>query len=648
MQENDEQLEEKLRRLGYLNNPIDAFVAAEEPGDSLLGRIVAVGGRSALLAGPLLGALTTVESALLLPGLLHRPQDLAVFGLYQIAIYTAAFFVLGILWAGAVALIFRLKPRPVGHPVLLRRTFEMIGGLAIFFYLALWWNSRAGGVDAPRLLATVLATGIFAALSFWLGRYLGLLAYLVVMRLRPETPVPPMRRHSARFVLAAGIGCVGLLSLSLALTEPGGGRLSAEGAELSVPMERRGVRLVLIGVDGLSAELYAALLRTGSYPELQRLWAEGARASIAVERASPIPPVVWTTLTTGIRPRGHGVRDFDTRILYGVSQPLGSRGPELGLFEALQNLLPALHVLDRLPLSSAERQSKALWELLAEAGLKAAGVNWWASWPAGAGPAIVVSDRVYTRLHAPAPDPVTVPEGETAPPELLARLADLRSCCPLPQGIGGLVEQTFGARALQAVATAYESDRFMREAALLVLREHRPAFLALYQRQLDVTLRATAKPAHGPLLAATALGPLGTVAFHELDRHVAELRAELGPAAAIALVGLPSAIELEPEPGLRGIFLWLGPLVRPSGAAEPRLIEVEDVVPTLLAYYGLPLSEELAGGPASELFEPGLLAGYPLRSVPSYGARREALEGQRRSSYDERQIEMMRSLGYIE
>src|SRR4029450_12629731 len=113
---------------------------------------------------------------------------LLVFGLYQVCLYTAVFFVFGLVWAGVVALVFSLKPRPVGRPVLLRRGFELIGALFIFFYLALWGNRRLA--DRPSGVEGVAATAVFAALSFWVGRYLGLSAYLVVMQLRLETPVP--------------------------------------------------------------------------------------------------------------------------------------------------------------------------------------------------------------------------------------------------------------------------------------------------------------------------------------------------------------------------------------------------------------------------------------------------------------------------
>jgi type I phosphodiesterase/nucleotide pyrophosphatase len=643
-----EQLEEKLRHLGYLNNPIDAFVVPERPGGSLLGRIAGIGARTALLVGPLLGALATVESAVLLPGLLHRPQDLVVFGLYQVCLYTAVFFGFGLLWAGAVALLFLLKPRPVGRPVLLRRGFELCGALFIFFYLSFWWTSRAGGLEGSTLAENVAATAVFAALSFWVGRYLGLSAYLVVMRLRPETPVPPLPRHSARFMIVAGASCVAVFALSLALSEGGGTRLSPQGAKLIVPIERRDTRLVLLGVDGLSSQLLDTVVASGRLPNLSRLVSAGARADIDVSRSSMVPPVVWTTLTTGILPRGHGVRDFDTRILYGVRQPLGSRGPALDLFEAIQNLLPEFRVVDRLPLSSAERQGKALWEVLAEAGVRSAGLNWWASWPAGVGPAMVVSDRLYTRLRLQDAKErrAATPEDETAPPELFARLERIPHCCTAAAPLEAMLSQGFGSRAKEAVTTAHESDHFMREAALILLREERPAFLALYLRALDVTLRATAEIPAGPLQRASALGSFADQELAELDGWIGQVRAELGEDATLALVGLPSALELEVDRRVSGVLALLGP---DAGRLEARpAVLPQDVAPTLLWFYGLPLSEELAGRPVTELMAPGMLARYPIRRVASYGARQEALEGQQRSSYDERQIEMMRSLGYIQ
>src|SRR5204863_6815197 len=46
-----------------------------------------------------------------------------------------------------------------------------------------------------------------------------------------------------------------------------------------------------------------------------------------------------------------------------------------------------------------ERRSKTVWEVAEEAGLRTAVVNWWATWPAPAGAAIVITDRALLRLE---------------------------------------------------------------------------------------------------------------------------------------------------------------------------------------------------------------------------------------------------------
>ena len=70
--------------------------------------------------------------------------------------------------------------------------------------------------------------------------------------------------------------------------------------------------------------------------------------------------------------------------------------------------------------SGAELRSKTMWEVAADAGLRAAVVNWWATWPAsaaGANPPIVLSDRATLRLERGG-----ALDGEIAPAALYERL----------------------------------------------------------------------------------------------------------------------------------------------------------------------------------------------------------------------------------
>ncbi len=649
-----EPLEEKLRGLGYLNNPLDAFVArqGQKRRSSLLSQIAVVGARSAAVVGPLLGLLTTAENAVLLPGLLAKPRDLLIFGLYQVGLFTLLFFVLGLIWGGAIALVFKLRSRPVGRPVLLRSVFEIVGGLAIFFYLSYWWNSRAAALGAEALWPGIVAVSVFAALSLVVGRFLGLSGYLVVMQLRPETPVPQLPRHSMGFVLASGGGCVALFSLSLGLSGGGAPPDAVPGTALRVPPALRESRVLLVGMDGLSVSLLKGSTVDGRFETLSRLWEKGAVAALDLGRRAVVPPVTWTTVTTGIQRRQHGVGDFDTRLLYGIRQPLGSRGPSLDLFEALQNLIPAVRVVERLPLSSAQRHSKALWEIFSGAGIPSAGLNWWASWPTGDGPEIVVSDRAFTRLSLAKGEDGSAPgsEGETWPPELLSRLAPLASSnSAVLDPVLRQLEATFGSKPLKAIEMAYRSDRFIQEAATWLWQESKPSFLAVYFRQLDIALRAIDPLTAPPLAKAAALGKVSDLALGELDRFLSRSRELMGPDLTIVLVGIPSTVEIENYPGLLGVFALAGPAIRaPHKVERGRPMALADIAPTLIPLYGLPLSRELAGKPALELIRADFLARYPVRTVPGYGARQPPKLDAWRSTYDAQQIELMRSLGYIE
>jgi predicted AlkP superfamily phosphohydrolase/phosphomutase len=93
-----------------------------------------------------------------------------------------------------------------------------------------------------------------------------------------------------------------------------------------------------------------------------------------------------------------------------------------------------------------------------------------------------------------------------------------------------------------------------------------------------------------------------------------------------------------------GIFIAAGPDVDPH--ADLSGIHVHDIAPTFLYGLGLPVAEDFAGRPRTELFNAGFRRDHPLRTIRSWGTRRE--RGAARSSpADRKLLDELRSLGYI-
>ena len=72
-----------------------------------------------------------------------------------------------------------------------------------------------------------------------------------------------------------------------------------------------------------------------------------------------------------------------------------------------------------------------------------------------------------------------------------------------------------------------------------------------------------------------------------------------------------------------------------------------DLAPTLLHALGIPVSRELAGTPIDRVFLPSFMARFPVRDVPTYGARPTVLSTGRGDPLDAEALERLRSLGYL-
>jgi predicted AlkP superfamily phosphohydrolase/phosphomutase len=101
------------------------------------------------------------------------------------------------------------------------------------------------------------------------------------------------------------------------------------------------MRLLIIGIDGITWNIVDPLIAQGRLPNLARLIENGARGvSTAIEPA--LSPIIWTSIASGKLPEKHGVTHFfDTaksmrcRRLWDIfetSIPDGASAPTIGLF----------------------------------------------------------------------------------------------------------------------------------------------------------------------------------------------------------------------------------------------------------------------------------------------------------------------------
>jgi hypothetical protein len=92
-----------------------------------------------------------------------------------------------------------------------------------------------------------------------------------------------------------------------------------------------------------------------------------------------------------------------------------------------------------------------------------------------------------------------------------------------------------------------------------------------------------------------------------------------------------------------GVFAALGSAI---GTTRTKAT-VLDVAPTVLHALGIPVAEDLDGRVVEELFTPGVLSTYPVRTVGTYGLKGPASTSRTGRPLDEEMIERLRSLGYV-
>src|SRR5437764_1790762 len=111
------------------------------------------------------------------------------------------------------------------------------------------------------------------------------------------------------------------------------------------------MRTVVFGADGLTFRVLSPLMERGDLPNFQRLRQEGCE-TVLESKYPPVTPPAWTSLSTGLKPAGHGVYDF---WLYDEQQgPSGTRKARV---------------------QTRRQGGKAIWNILSEYGKQVLVIN---------------------------------------------------------------------------------------------------------------------------------------------------------------------------------------------------------------------------------------------------------------------------------
>lgn len=128
-------------------------------------------------------------------------------------------------------------------------------------------------------------------------------------------------------------------------------------------------KLFFLGLDGTTFDLLDPLMREIGLPNLERIIASGARASLETT-IPPITPTAWVSLVTGKNPGKHGILEF---------------------------LLRRNGSMHNLPVNQALRDSPAIWDILSQLGKKVIVTNMPVTYPPASVNGLMVSDFLTPR-----------------------------------------------------------------------------------------------------------------------------------------------------------------------------------------------------------------------------------------------------------
>jgi predicted AlkP superfamily phosphohydrolase/phosphomutase len=400
-------------------------------------------------------------------------------------------------------------------------------------------------------------------------------------------------------------------------------------------------RVLLVGIDGAMLRVAVPLLRAGRLPNLAAVAQQGVYGPLWSQMPL-LSPRIWTSIATGKTPKHHGIMNFAHDDDAGRQHLYGS----------------------------ADRKGPALWNIVSEAGLTVSVVNWWMTYPLETIRGVMVSDHLLAReiqgrrnltgALSPEGGPIVYPEAWEEPVRTLANetrpLTEVPNPFADPKGFPDWVVPA-------DLAKHYENDTWVTRIALEIERREHPdvqmVFLPGIDRVSHILWGAIEPDSAYPRRMFTSAER--EVAANALRRYyeytdglIGTLLESFGPDDLVIVVSdhgfeagtgdMPGVTGVHDSPrALLGVLFARGSAVEPPSDSSTR-VSVNDVTPTILAWLGLPIADDMDGKPAPFLaIDPAKIA-----RVPTYDTAVIERRGDEPSGAEEAILENLRALGYLE
>jgi hypothetical protein len=432
--------------------------------------------------------------------------------------------------------------------------------------------------------------------------------------------ITQLARHLRPIVLAIVLGAAAAAGAVAAPARCAENLLSADVGPLERSAGSTEVPLLFVGLDGATWRVLGPAMDRGLAPTLRSLLDRGTSGDVEALWPPYWSGAAWASILTGLPREATGVYEDHAALAPGLPSfqvPLLSAEFKLNPMYTVRSILQATHVIDYVPLPRALLRGKPVWQLLHEAGVNSAVIQFGFTYPPIDEADVIVSDWLggddawegLSVRRKTTPDTVkpaslagellTPYRTDSAAANAFAQLIP----GPLPDHPGDAVHDPFGL--LRGAAGA--DERSFQVAETLLGRNPRQPFLAVYLVGLDSAEHAfwryrfpedfaTDKPSEEDL---KRFGPV-------IDRYVQYVDERLK--ALLALYDSEPNVVIVSDHGhgrstIPGI--WLGWHATPgiflaSGPSVPRTknrinVSYYDIVPTLASLKGFDKPSGLGG-----------------------------------------------------
>jgi len=427
---------------------------------------------------------------------------------------------------------------------------------------------------------------------------------------------------------------------------------------------------VIVGLDGADWGVILPLVKKGRLPSFARLLREGTTGILRSMEPSASPSL-WTTVATGVRPERHGIHGF----VVGGEGPDGASAP--GTSHAGPDAGgggPVSGAGAVRPVTSMMRRAPAFWNILPHYGFKVGVVGWLVTWPAEPVDGYIVSSYLPYIYNWSTGRPLkgTIIQGiprQTFPEGLVDQLEPLKvkpadlSAATLrrfydPDEVAKLSADD--RECVLGFRWSLACDETYRRIGLHLFDAYPVDLFAVYFGGVDVASHRFWKFAnpgaldyHVKPVESAALGRVIDEYYVYADGLVGEYLSRLGPRDTLVVLSdhgfkpvlLPDKPNTSGHHRMEGIVALWGRGVRRGARLDdpPGLV---DILPTICALLGVPISRDLEGKMIEAALEPAFLKEHTARFVGRYDLPGTP-SGPDQSDLDRNVLERLRSLGYI-